>query len=117
MKLLKQNGLPHIRFHDLRHSCISLLVKKNIPMKAAQVYARHANYNTTANIYSHVEHDSSQKSLDVITKALNFKGITSVQKPEGQAAPAEKNEAAQLPKSFCWLNDRYSQFMDMGAAL
>ena len=48
-KLLEQNGLPHIRFHDLRHSCISLLVNKNIPMKAAQVYARHANFTTTVN--------------------------------------------------------------------
>ena len=34
--LLKNNGLRHIRFHDLRHSCASLLLARNIPMKAIQ---------------------------------------------------------------------------------
>lgn len=117
-KLLEQNGLPHIRFHDLRHSCISLLVNSNISMKAAQMYARHANFTTTADTYSHVENDSSQLSLGVITKALNFKGITSAQEPEGQTATTEKQETAkQSTNSFCGLNDKYSLFMDMGGSL
>ena len=34
--LLKNNGLRHIRFHDLRHSCASLLLAKNVPMKTIQ---------------------------------------------------------------------------------
>ena len=117
-KLLKQNGLPHIRFHDLRHSCISLLVNSNISMKAPQMYARHANFTTTADTYSHVENSSSQLSLGVITKALNFKGITSAQEPEDQkSAPVEKKEPDQPSKSFYGLNDKYSLFMDIGAAL
>lgn len=32
-QLLKENGLRRIRFHDLRHSCASLLLKEGIPMK------------------------------------------------------------------------------------
>lgn len=32
--ILKNNGLRHIRFHDLRHSCASLLLSKGVPMKA-----------------------------------------------------------------------------------
>lgn len=34
--LLEKNNLKHIRFHDLRHSCASLLANKNIPMKNIQ---------------------------------------------------------------------------------
>ena len=32
-KLLEQNGLRHIRFHDLRHSCASLLLANDVPLK------------------------------------------------------------------------------------
>ena len=51
--LLKKNNLRHIRFHDLRHSCASLLLAKNIPMKAIQEWLGHSTYSTTANLYTH----------------------------------------------------------------
>ena len=87
-------------------------------MKAAQMYARHANFTTTADTYSHVESGSSQLSLGVITKALNFKDITSAQEPEDQkSAPVEKKEPDQPSKSFYGLDDKYSLFIDMGADL
>lgn len=69
-KLLKQNGLRHIRFHDLRHSCISLLVKNNFNMKSIQEYARHAYFTLTANTYAHVETAIKKTELDSITTAL-----------------------------------------------
>ena len=53
--ILKQNGLKHIRFHDLRHSCASLLVAKGVQMKLIQQWLGHSNISTTANIYSHVD--------------------------------------------------------------
>ena len=59
-KLLKKNGLRHIRFHDLRHSCASFLVSSGIPMKQVQLFLGHSNYSTTADIYSHL----SPKALD-----------------------------------------------------
>ena len=71
-KLLVKYNLPHVRFHDLRHSCISLLVNNNVPMKYAQEYARHANFETTANTYSHPEKTSTHSSLETITKAIEF---------------------------------------------
>jgi integrase len=75
-KLLKANGLPPIRFHDLRHSCISLLANDSrFSMKQIQDYARHANFLTTANIYSHTNIDIKQYELDCITE--NFKDFFS----------------------------------------
>ena len=35
-KLLRQNGLPHIRFHELRHSCASLLIAQGFSLKDVQ---------------------------------------------------------------------------------
>ena len=52
--LLKANGLRHIRFHDLRHSCASFLVSSGIPMKQVQLFLGHSNYSTTADIYAHL---------------------------------------------------------------
>ena len=54
-KLLKQNGLRDIRFHDLRHTCASLLVSLNVNMKVIQKYLGHSNMSTTADIYSHLD--------------------------------------------------------------
>ena len=53
-KLLQANGFRHIRFHDLRHSCASLLLKNGVPMKQIQEWLGHSDFSTTANIYAHL---------------------------------------------------------------
>ena len=53
--LLQNKGLRVIRFHDLRHSCASLMVSTGVPMKLIQAWLGHSDFNTTANIYSHLE--------------------------------------------------------------
>ena len=68
--LLKKLGLKHIRFHDLRHSCASLLLAKGIPMKAIQEWLGHSNFSTTANIYAHLDSNSKKLSAQAITSAL-----------------------------------------------
>ncbi|MEG2015730.1 MAG: site-specific integrase, partial [Oscillospiraceae bacterium] len=54
-KLLKQNNLPHIRFHDLRHSCASLLIANGYSMKDIQEWLGHSDIQTTANVYAHLD--------------------------------------------------------------
>ena len=54
-KLLKRNGLRHIRFHDLRHSCASILADMGYSMKNIQTWLGHSDYNFTANTYVHTE--------------------------------------------------------------
>ena len=71
--LLNNLGLRHIRFHDLRHSCASLLLAKGIPMKAIQEWLGHSNFSTTANIYAHLDSNSKQLSAQVITSAFETK--------------------------------------------
>ena len=69
-KFLEQNGLPRIRFHDLRHSCISMLVNSNFNMKDIQRYARHASFEQTANTYSHLYPGAESKMSECISETL-----------------------------------------------
>lgn len=53
--LLEKNGLRHIRFHDTRHSCASLLLRNGVSMKDIQAWLGHSDYSTTANLYAHLD--------------------------------------------------------------
>lgn len=68
--LLKNNGLRNIRFHDLRHSCASLLLSKGVPMKAIQEWLGHSTYSTTANFYTHLEDNYKTESANVLANYL-----------------------------------------------
>lgn len=53
-KVCKEAGLPHIRFHDLRHSAATLLLKEGFSLKQIQEWLGHSDITTTANTYAHV---------------------------------------------------------------
>ena len=71
-KLLEQNGLRHIRFHDLRHSCASLLLANDVPLKQIQEWLGHSDIGTTANIYSHLGYKSKITSANVMDNLLTL---------------------------------------------
>jgi integrase len=71
-RTLKKNGLRHIRYHDLRHSCASLLLANGVSMKEIQEWLGHSNYSTTANIYSHLEYSSKVSSASTMSNVLIF---------------------------------------------
>ena len=70
--LLKRNGLRPIRFHDLRHSCASLLLKNGVPMKQSQEWLGHSDFSTTANIYAHLDAGSKLTSAQAMEKGLGM---------------------------------------------
>jgi len=69
---LRVNGLRVIRFHDLRHSCASLMLANNVPMKQIQEWLGHSDFSTTANIYAHLEFSSKISSADSLVRGLNL---------------------------------------------
>lgn len=71
-KILKQNNLKHIRFHDLRHSCASIMLANGVPMKQIQEWLGHADFGTTANIYSHLNYSSKLNSANTISNVFDF---------------------------------------------
>jgi integrase len=52
--LLKRAGLPQITFHDLRHTCASLLFQKNVHPKFVQELLGHVSVAITLDTYSHM---------------------------------------------------------------
>ena len=68
--LLTKYGLKHIRFHDLRHSCASLMVMNGVSMKQVQEWLGHSTFSTTADIYAHLDYKSKQGSAGVIANLL-----------------------------------------------
>src|SRR6266700_4981730 len=63
-QLLEEAGLPHIRFHDLRHSAATLLLSLGVPAKVVQEILGHSNFGTTMNNYSHVLPSMQQEAMD-----------------------------------------------------
>ena len=70
-KLLEQNGLRHIRFHDLRHSCASILINQDVPLLNVSTFLGHSDLSTTANIYAHLDKFKKRESADVISSIFN----------------------------------------------
>jgi len=50
-KLLKENNLPNIRFHDLRHTCATILLNKGFNAKAVSLMLGHASTIITTDVY------------------------------------------------------------------
>ena len=63
---LEKNGLRRIRFHDLRHSCASLLYSNGVSIKEIQEWLGHSNISTTASIYTHLDCSSKIASANAI---------------------------------------------------
>lgn len=70
--LLEQNGLRHIRFHDLRHSCASLLVANGFALKDIQEWLGHADIQTTANIYAHLDIERKNKIANAMSSSFDI---------------------------------------------
>ena len=69
-RFLKRNNLKVIRFHDLRHSCASLMLKSGVPMKIASQILGHSTIGITADLYTHVLHESKKEAAELIGKEL-----------------------------------------------
>lgn len=72
-KVLKQAGLPNIRFHDLRHSAATLLLSLGIHPKVVQELLGHTQISMTMDIYSHVLPGMQQEAMSKLHDALKRK--------------------------------------------
>lgn len=70
--LLNHFGFPHIRFHELRHSCASVLISMGFNLKDVQEWLGHADIKMTANIYSHLDVARKQSMADKIGNQLSM---------------------------------------------
>lgn len=69
-KLLDKYNLRRIRFHDLRHSCATILLYLGYTMKDIQTWLGHSNYSFTANTYVHSSRDSHVQMAQAFSEKL-----------------------------------------------
>jgi integrase len=67
---LLRAGLPEIRFHDLRHTCATLLPRQGVNPKFVQELLGHADISLTLNTYSHVLPDMGDAAATAMDAAL-----------------------------------------------
>ena len=66
----EKHGLRRMRFHDLRHSCASLLLANGVPLKHIQEWLGHSDFTTTANIYAHLDFSAKLTSAQAMENGL-----------------------------------------------
>lgn len=69
-KIIKRYNLKKITFHELRHSCASLMVKKGVNFKIIQERLGHSNIGITLDLYSHLEEELHKESTNAFEDIL-----------------------------------------------
>ncbi len=64
LRLLKEGGLPLIRFHDLRHSAATILLSLGVNIKVVQELLGHSQISMTLGTYSHVLPGMQSDAMD-----------------------------------------------------
>jgi len=89
-EFMEKNGFRRIRYHDLRHSCASLLLANGVSLKQIQEWLGHSDFAITANIYAHLEFDSKLDSANAMAWIAN----TSLGQTQEKATPAQSVSTA-----------------------
>jgi integrase len=67
---IQKHGCKRMHFHDLRHSCASLLLANGVPLKQIQEWLGHSDFSTTANIYAHLDYTSKLSSAKAMVSGM-----------------------------------------------
>ena len=63
-KILKDAGLPHIRFHDLRHTFATLALQNGVDVKTVSSMLGHYDAGFTLRTYTHATRQMQQKAAE-----------------------------------------------------
>ena len=67
-KVLADAGVPHVRFHDLRHSAATILLSMGVNVKIVQEMLGHSRVGMTLDVYSHVLPGMQEDAAERISK-------------------------------------------------
>ena len=68
-ELLEQYKMPHIRFHDLRHSCATVLLSKGVPLEKIKEWLGHSDIKMTER-YAHMNVSLAKDEMAGIMRGL-----------------------------------------------
>jgi len=66
----KSAGLGDMRFHDLRHTCVTLLLNLGVPPQVVRDIVGHSDIEVTMTIYAHASLDDKRRALRKLGDAL-----------------------------------------------
>jgi integrase len=66
--LLQAADLPAMRFHDLRHSCASLLIAQRVPMEIVKETLGHSQISLKINTYVHLLPETQRQAADAMDR-------------------------------------------------
>ena len=66
-EVAERMGYGKMRYHDLRHTCASIMIARGVSMKQVQEWLGHSDYQLTANRYSHLEFQSKIQAAESVT--------------------------------------------------
>lgn len=90
LDFLAKHELKHIRLHDLRHSCASLLLANKVNLKEIQDWLGHADFSTTANVYSHLDFSNKINSASILSDSLDIEKDIPIPKKESDWTDIQK---------------------------
>jgi len=91
-RIVNNAGVPTLRFHDLRHTHGSLLIKEGIPVKVVSERLGHANIAHTMQTYQHVMPGMQADAADTTERLAHPKPTT--EKSVSRRTPASPKKAA-----------------------
>lgn len=69
-KLMDQIGIPHLKYHGLRHSFATRCIESNCDYKTVSTLLGHANIATTLNLYVHPNMEQKKRCIAKMLKSL-----------------------------------------------
>lgn len=68
--MMKELGMPELKFHGLRHSFATRCIESNCDYKTVSVLLGHSNISTTLNLYVHPNLEQKKKAIEQMFKGL-----------------------------------------------
>jgi len=73
-RVLLEEGLPVIRFHDLRHTAASMLIEQGVMLVQVSKFLGHERIATTVDIYGHLSDESKKETAEAMGNLLTISG-------------------------------------------
>lgn len=73
-RILENNGIPHKKFHAMRHTFATRLFEKEAPLKTVSNLLGHSDTSITTNTYTHVLTDEKIKAIEKLNDIFDMKG-------------------------------------------
>ena len=70
-RFIKNQPIKKIRFHDLRHTCATMMIEANVSMETVSTFMGHGSIQITMDTYAHCTKAMEQQAADTLDQILS----------------------------------------------